>query len=366
MRDGYNPNFVSDMGQHLGPHYAALFPQCKAIVMQQVDAYADRVIERMTHGDAAFTAQLVQENFVEPFQSYLQRSGKYVRPYIVSMVLEAYGSPQSPHERVIAAAEIIHSASLILDDIADDSVLRRGAPTAHVVHGSRLAGACASAWLNAPLDIVAEHAEDYPDAIRAALIEAMAWEHFATGLGTTLDVTWAAEQSFSHSPDEYLQQILYRAASYSYRLPFKLGAIAADVPLRERETLAAFGEGVGLAFQLVDDILNVRPGDGHWGKEVGEDIAQGKITLQVLIALSRASTPQRERLLSVLGSATHDERAIADAIDVLDETGALEACRQRAHRLLDGTVDSIRTLSISERYQSILEDLAFYVIRRQR
>src|SRR5262249_40882327 len=159
------------------------------------------------------------------------------------------------------------------------------------MHGVLVAGASASAWLNLAMEIAWHDIDRLGADTTRRLIEAIAWEHFVTGLGTTIDVTWAWEKSLDHSPAEYLRQVVHRSTSYTYRLPLKIGAITAGADDQQVAALSQYGEKLGLAFQLVDDVLNVAPADEHWGKEVAEDISQGKITLQVLLAL-QTSAPE--------------------------------------------------------------------------
>src|SRR5690606_8378659 len=102
--------------------------------------------------------EALREAWFEPYRSYHTRSGKMLRPVLVCMVMQAFGRDPGQVPTVVAMAEIIHAASLVLDDIADDSPLRRGGPTAHQLVGVRVAGASASAWLNVCFELLADGA----------------------------------------------------------------------------------------------------------------------------------------------------------------------------------------------------------------
>jgi geranylgeranyl diphosphate synthase type I/geranylgeranyl diphosphate synthase type II len=198
------------------------------------------------------------------------------------------------------------------------------------------------------------------------IIEEIAWEHFVTGLGTVLDVTWPWNRRTDHLPEEYLQQVVHRTGSYSYRMPLKIGGLAAAVPESEVARLASFGEQLGLAFQIIDDVLNVRPGDEYWGKEVAEDVAQGKINLQVILALRAAEPEERRRLEEILNSRSHDPTMLAEAVRVIETSGALEESRNIARRLRDEAVSIVDTLQMDEVHRHRLKALAEYVLRRTR
>ena len=131
-------------------------------------------------------------------------------------------------------------------------------------------------------------------------------------------------------PAEYLQQILHRSASYTYRLPLKIGGLSSGAPDSEIANLAKVGEQIGLAFQIVDDILNVDSSDEHWGKAKAEDLSQGKITLQVILALERGSEKQKERLSQILMRHTTDPGELSEAVLILKDTGAVKVLEKYA------------------------------------
>ena len=113
----------------------------------------------------------------------------------------------------------------------------------------------------------------------------------------------------------------------------------------ETAKLAAFGESLGLAFQIMDDILNVRPGDEYWGKALAEDITQGKITLQVLATLERAGDTQRQRLIDILQSRTDDSEVLLEAVDIIESSGALVAAREIASKYVNETKAIARSMT---------------------
>jgi geranylgeranyl diphosphate synthase type I/geranylgeranyl diphosphate synthase type II len=266
----------------------------------------------------------------------------------------------------VGLAEIIHSASLVLDDISDDSLLRRGAPSAHQRYGTQVAGASGSSWLNIGCEIAWRDRDALGPEATHRLIQALSWEHFVTGLGTTIDVTWAWLADPHHTADEYLQQVLHRSTSYTYRLPMKIGGLAAGADGEDLEHLSGFGEQVGLAFQLVDDVLNAKPGDGHWGKEIGEDISQGKVTLQVIIALQRSTPENRRRLLAIHGSQTHEQSLLQEAASLIERTGAFEDCLRLASDQASRAREHVEALKIDAVYKDHLLSLSEYVLRRHR
>ncbi|HEX4620473.1 MAG TPA: polyprenyl synthetase family protein, partial [Myxococcaceae bacterium] len=205
----YDDAFLQEMAAPLAQHYLHWFSFCREAVLSTVDSFAESDPLRQYLGlqpDQLDRAR-VSEAWLRPFRSYLTRSGKFVRPYLVCLCMEGYGRDPRTLPRMVALAEVIHSSSLILDDIADDSLLRRGGPTAHQQVGVRVAGATGAAWMNLGFELVWAERERLGTHVVDRLFQAMAWEHFVTGLGTTIDVTWPWKGSTRHSPEEYLQEV---------------------------------------------------------------------------------------------------------------------------------------------------------------
>lgn len=365
----YRDDFLRDMAPELAERYRYWFPHIRTTVLEWVDRLAERsTLERMLGQPLSDTAfQVAREAWYEPFRSYLTRSGKMIRPYLVCFCMEAYGREPRSAPGALAIAEIIHSASLILDDIADDSPLRRGAPTAHRRVGMRVAGASASAWLNSCFALFDDEAFGLDGPAKIRLAEEIAWEHWVTGLGTTIDTAWPWLERFDRTADQYMQSVVHRSTSYTYRLPLKIGAIAAGAAEGEFKQLAAYGEELGLAFQIVDDILNVSPEDEHWGKAVAEDITQGKVTLQVMLALERASAGARARLVEILGSRTDDPLVLAEAVGIMAESGTFERAREIADTHIERAKRMVRAMTfLAAKDRGRLESLVDYVVKRSR
>ena len=365
----YRDDFVIDMAPILADAYRRWYPYCREVVLATIDSVGapgfleDALGVRLS----AQSLGVLRSAWFEPYRSYHMRSGKMLRPFLVCFLIEAFGGNPTMLPLPVAIAEIIHAASLILDDIADDSPLRRGGPTAHRLVGLRVAGATASAWLNVCFELLTASDSGLDTECTARLVHEIAWEHWVTGIGTTIDTTWPWMKRFDATPAEYLQSVVHRSTSYTYRLPLKIGAIAAGATASQTAQLAAFGEELGLAFQIVDDILNVQPGDDKWGKAIAEDITQGKINLQVLIALERLDTRGGKRLTEILKSRTTDPAILDEAVHLLADSGAFDAVREtalahmeRCHELC-GSMDFL-----SERNREKLAAFADYVIKRAR
>lgn len=267
-----------------------------------------------------------------------------IRPVLVCLTARSLGADPVKALSLVAMAEMIHSSSLRLYDIADDSDLRRGEPTAHRMVGVCTAGALGSSWLNMCFDILANSQSNLHDSSRKRLGRELAWEHWVTGLGTTIDTIWPSEESMDHAPLEYLQSVLHRSTSYTYRTPFKIGASIANADERAFAAYSRLGEEIGLAFQVIDDQLNVAPVTEEWGKITAEDITAGKVTLQVLLTLQRADRNRAAELVRILRANTTDQRELRNAVGIMRVCGALTEVRAIADQHLDACLRIISNM----------------------
>ena len=217
--------------------YKAWLPFARQAVLETVDRWGTAAAIRELAGTdlADEMIELLRRDWYQPFRSYLNRTGKMIRPVLVCLTARSLGADPVKAPSLVAMAEMIHSSSLVLDDIADDSDLRRGEPTAHRMVGVCTAGALGSSWLNMCFDILANSQSNLHDSSRRRLGRELAWEHWVTGLGTTIDTIWPSEESMDHDPLEYLQSVLHRSTSYTYRMPFKIGASIANADGRAAE-----------------------------------------------------------------------------------------------------------------------------------
>jgi geranylgeranyl pyrophosphate synthase len=369
MRSDFSTSFTRDMAPELAKHYLGWLPFGREAIATTIREFVkpDSLKQFLGLNGNIDDSEIATSHgaWLDPWQPYLQRTGKMLRPYLTSFSLEAYGRDPKDYPHQVAMAEFVHSSSLILDDIVDDSRFRRGGPSAHSQVGVLAAGAAGSVWLNLGFEIVWRDRVRLGERAARRIIEELAWEHFVTGLGTTLDLTWPLTGG-GHTANEYLQEIMHRSASYTYRLPLKIGALAAGADDAEVAKLATFGQQVGLAFQIIDDVLNVSSTDKHWGKEIAEDITQGKITLQVILAREHGTEKQRTRLSQILASGSRDPDVLAEAVSILEATGGLEGSRSIAAALQAEALSIVDSLQISESHRSRLREFTDYVLRRTR
>jgi geranylgeranyl pyrophosphate synthase len=263
-------------------------------------------------------------------------------------------------------SEVIHVGSLIVDDVEDASPTRRGGPACHVAHGVPLAinagSFCYFAWQAwfGRLDIAAaaklQLYETYFEFMRLAhLGQALDLQGFTRGmieeLVATGDVTLLARQMRS----VYLLKTGAPASVFA-----RLGAIVAGGGAAQVRALGELFEALGLAFQIMDDVQNLK--GFHGDPKHCEDLAQAKVTMPVIEALRVLELPERRALWARIGRCGQEPGLIPGIVETLDRCGAFAACRAQAHQLLDDAWRAAAPLVEDSIAKLMLRSFCLYVV----
>jgi octaprenyl-diphosphate synthase len=278
--------------------------------------------------------------------------GKRVRPLVSLLACGACGGDRSRAVAFGVAAELTHSATLLHDDVIDDGPLRRGQPASRVIWGNSVS-VLAGDWLLArSLEIVAGHpaAADALPALLATMRRLVEGEVLQLSL----------RGGFRASEDHYFAVVKGKTASL-FGWSAAAGAWAAGVRGAIPEALAAFGEGVGTAFQLVDDALDYAADPALLGKRLGADLVEGKATLP-LIRAARDDARLRTRLERLVAGEESAEAVAPDVIEAVKRTAGVEAARaiarehtQRALAALERVPDGVDRRALAEAAWSLTE-----------
>ena len=252
--------------------------------------------------------------------------GKRLRPLLVMAAAEAVRGDMQAALRAACAVELIHAYSLVHDDMPcmDNDVLRRGKPTVHVRFGEAQALLAGDALQALAFELLTPPATEMPDRIQAALCRllARAAGHEGMAGGQAIDLA-----SVGHAlGEDELRQMHRLKTGALLRCSVMLGAACAEPTDAARQALARYGDAIGLAFQVVDDILDVTADSATLGKTAGKDAAQDKPTYVSLMGLDRSRA---------YAASLFDEAVSALAASGLPDTRALQALAtrviQRAH-----------------------------------
>ncbi|GBC68801.1 Octaprenyl diphosphate synthase [archaeon HR01] len=304
----------------------------------------------------------ISEGILKPFWELMDRGGKRWRPALTFLAYEALGGRAEDIAELAALPEIIHNATLIVDDVEDGSILRRGKPCIHKIYGVDIAINAGNALYYIPVYTAFKKLDE-----RRALGLAGLYLDLMTklSLGQAMDIAWHRGFVEDITEDQYLQMCVLKTGSMS-RFAVELACIMAGCDSGTRDRLARFGESIGVAFQIQDDLLNLFGDESKYGKELGGDITEGKKTLLTIYAARHLPEGDSQRLREILAMHTDNPSHIAEAIRLIRKSGADTYARKVAASILsESWADAEKVLKPS-RARDRLAMLARFLIERSR
>jgi geranylgeranyl diphosphate synthase type I len=295
---------------------------------------------------------------------YLVSGGKRLRPFLVTKSCEMFGGTPKNALPAAAAVELIHNFSLVHDDIMDNDDMRHGVPTVHKSYGTALAILAGDILFSKAFQLIAVDGKNagIDDKAISAMIERLATSCIYVCEGQAIDIGLASNQQFFPEPI-YLNMITKKTAAL-FDLSCTLGVLSAplsdDVDILN---LSAFGRNVGIAFQLVDDLLGVTGDPKITGKSVGNDLREGKKTFPIQLALNNTNGEEKRKIQRVIGSKKTTSSEINEAIESICSSGIDFHIRNIARSHIESALSSIDSYpnSVSKR---ALQLSANYVVER--
>jgi octaprenyl-diphosphate synthase len=280
----------------------------------------------------------------------ISAGGKRMRPVLLLLVAQALGYKGNHHHLMAAAVEFIHTATLLHDDVVDESDLRRGRGTANAVFG------------NAASVLVGDYL--YSRAFEMMVdVDSMRIMQIMSGATTVIAEGEVLQLLNIHDPDvseaRYLQVVRFKTAKL-FEAAAEAGAVLAGASIAQQEAAAAYGRHIGTAFQLVDDVLDYNGDVGALGKNVGDDLREGKPTLPLIRVLEVGTPEQKQLVREAIEKGEADFDAVARAIQ---QTGALEHASRCAVAEAELARKAIETLPDSLARQALIDFCAFAIER---
>ena len=277
--------------------------------------------------------------------------GKRIRPRLVLLFARALGYDGLDQYELAATVELIHTSTLLHDDVVDESDLRRGRATANAMFGN-----AASVLVG---DFLYSRSFQMMVSVKnMRVLEVLADATNVIAEGEVLQLM------NMHDPDlaveEYLRVIRYKTAKL-FEASARLGAVLGNAGAAVEEACADYGRSLGTAFQLVDDLLDYEGNSDELGKNVGDDLREGKPTLPLLIAMERGTTAERELIRHAIEHG--EQQKLPDILAIVRRTGALDATRAAAQEQADKARESLFVLPDSDARAALLE-LCFRAVHR--
>jgi octaprenyl-diphosphate synthase len=284
--------------------------------------------------------------------------GKRLRPMLTLASARLCGYPATAeggtrHVDLAACVEFIHTATLLHDDVVDESELRRGLASANAVFGNQ-----ASVLVGDFLFSRAFQLMTADGSLRVLAILSSASATIAEGEVLQM----VTQNDLSTTEARYLEVIGGKTAAL-FAAACRVGAVIADRPAAEEEALDAYGTHLGIAFQLADDALDYASSESELGKTVGDDFREGKITLPVLAAYAAADADGREFWRRVIERSEQREGDLEHALRLMGETGAIDTTLARAATFSARARDALAPFPPS-RLRDLLATMADYAVTR--
>jgi len=279
--------------------------------------------------------------------------GKRLRPMLTLACARMCGHDGDRHVGLAACVEFIHTATLLHDDVVDESVLRRGASSANALWGNKTSVLVGDFLFSRAFELMVE---DGSLEVLAILSKASS----VIAEGEVLQLMTANDTETSE--DDYLEVVRAKTAKL-FAAAAEIGAVVADRPAAERRALEAFGHNFGMAFQLIDDVLDYSAHQATLGKTVGDDFREGKITLPIILAFRAADAESRAFLRRTLEDLEQKKGDLKRCVALLERCGALAATMDRARRYAATARQSLDTLPDRPERRALAEALDFAVSR---
>ena len=315
----------------------------KEIIQDELEQF-DVYLRNALKSDNRRIADILEHSF--------QVSGKRIRPTLVLLVAKACGgvTPATYHGAV--TVELLHTASLIHDDVIDESFQRRGQPSANAVFDNKRSVLAGDYLLSS-------------SALQSVKTENLEVVEIISELGKNLSEgelnQYALADEVVIDQDEYFEVIDKKTASLLYACA-KIGAITGGA---DRDSIVKFGEmgrNLGIAFQIRDDIFDYFSTD--IGKPTGNDIREGKITLPLIYSLQNAPEEVSREMTAIISARDYSQENIDKLLNFAKDSGGIEYAQQKLEQYLLQAGEIVRNLKIDEDYKAVLELLLRYLSNR--
>lgn len=307
-------------------------------------AAVDRLISKSLASDVTLVSQVSE---------YIVTSGgKRLRPMIVLLASRALGYDGVQHHRAAAIVEFIHTATLLHDDVVDSSNRRRGKDSANAVFGNQASVLVGDFLYSRAFQMMVD-------------IDSMRVMHILADATNTIAAGEVMQLMNVHDPDvteDAYRQVIYRKTARLFEAGAQISAVLAGRGAADETAMLTYGQHLGTAFQLVDDALDFNASAEELGKNLGDDLAEGKPTLPLIYAMQNGNAQESEMIRQAVIEGGLDKLKNIQA--VIESTGALQYTAARAQEAADLAISSLSDIPDSEHKQALIAIAEFAVQRR--
>ena len=283
----------------------------------------------------------------------ISSGGKRLRPMLTLASAGLFGYEGDGHVKLATSVEFMHTATLLHDDVVDESDLRRGKSTARMIWGNQASVLVGDFLLGQAFRMMVETGSmDALDVLSTAAAVIAEGEVLQLSVAKNMETT----------EDDYLSVIRAKTAAL-FSAACEVGPIVAGKQKAERNAMRSYGTNLGLAFQLVDDVLDYGGSSQDLGKNVGDDFREGKITLPVVLAYRRGTSEERQFWRQAIEAGENDDSALEQAMSLITKYDCLPDTVARAEHYGSIARDALAPLPDSPQKEAMLEVIAFCLHR---
>ena len=304
----------------------------------------DGVIRRRLESDVPLVAQV--SHYI------IAAGGKRLRPALVLLMCGALGYRGEQRLNLAAVVEFIHTATLLHDDVVDGSTLRRGRSTANEIFGNPASVLVGDFLYSRAFQMMVEAGD-------MRIMRTLAEATNVIAEGEVLQLMNMHDAALSE--EGYLRVIRSKTAKL-FEASARLAALLAQSPAAVEQRCADYGQALGTAFQVIDDVLDYDGDVSEMGKNLGDDLREGKVTLPLIIAMQRGTDAERATIRQAVE--TGDIGQMTQIIAIVEHTGALQATRDAAAAEAQRALDALQTVPQNP-YSNALEQLASQLLARR-
>jgi octaprenyl-diphosphate synthase len=318
-----------------------------------LEAVRHLAAEDLTHVDRVIRERLSSDVLlINQVAEYIINSGgKRLRPLLVVLAARACGITNNAHRDAAAIIEFIHTATLLHDDVVDGSKLRRGHDTANALWGNEASVLVGDYLYSRAFEMMVGLGE-----MRVMEVLASATNKIAEG-----EVLQLMNANDPDTTEQRYFDVIYRKTAKLFEAGTQIAAILSGSSPAIEEAMVAYGKHLGIAFQLIDDALDYSADRDALGKNLGDDLAEGKPTLPIIHALRHTTGDDRELLRRAIESGSTDDLPRITAL--IESTGGLHYTARLARREADAALAALSAVPESVHKQS-LSDLAEFAVNR--
>ncbi|HET6725544.1 MAG TPA: octaprenyl diphosphate synthase [Gammaproteobacteria bacterium] len=319
-------------------------------VLQHIRTLIDedfRAVDAMIHSELNSEVALINQlgHYI------INGGGKRLRPLLVLLTARLCGYEGRAHIDLAAIIEFIHTATLLHDDVVDTSKLRRGRETANEI------------WGNEAAVLVGDflYSRTFQMMVRVGDMRVMEIMADTTNMIAEGEVLQLLNTHDPATTEERYLEVVRRKTAKLFEAAAQVGAVLAGYPVADEQALARYGMHLGVAFQLIDDALDYGGDADQLGKNIGNDLMEGKPTLPLIYAMRHGSQAQAKLVREAIENGRSDR--LADITTAINATGALDYTRSRARAEADAALEALSRFPAST-FREALENLARFAVDR--